>query len=336
MIIKLPNDVTEDDLLRYERYFRQHEIPFIFDKASQPIQLVVHLLEHQLDAFKQEFSFDCVEKIKGPGLLTSREGHPNDTIIQTKHHMIGGTNLTIMAGPCAVESREQIFEAAEIAKKGGAHVLRGGAFKPRTSPYTFQGLGEQGLIWMREAADYYDLAMITEVMDEKNLQLVEHYTDILQIGARNMQNYRLLEAVGRSSKPVALKRGMASTIEEWLNAGEYIVSRGNHQLLFVERGIRTFEPWTRNTFDINAVAMMKQLTHFPIIADPSHGIGKSEYVTSVAKASVVAGAHGVIVEVHPEPEKALSDGRQSLDEKAYLNMSHQIKQLHALNQTLEM
>lgn len=336
MIIKLPNDVTEDDLLRYERYLRQHEIPFIFDKASQPIQLVLHLLEHQLDAFKQEVPFDCVEKIKGPCLLTSREGHPNDTIIQTKHHMIGGTNLTIMAGPCAVESREQIFEAAKIAKKGGAHVLRGGAFKPRTSPYTFQGLGEQGLIWMREAADYYDLAMITEVMDEKNLQLVEHYTDILQIGARNMQNYRLLEAVGRSSKPVALKRGMASTIEEWLNAGEYIVSRGNHQLLFVERGIRTFEPWTRNTFDINAVAMMKQLTHFPIIADPSHGIGKSEYVTSVAKASVIAGAHGVIVEVHPEPEKALSDGRQSLDEKAYLNMSHQIKQLHALNQTLEM
>jgi 3-deoxy-7-phosphoheptulonate synthase len=232
-----------------------------------------------------------------------------------------------MAGPCAIESLEQIQETAEIVRAGGGQILRGGAFKPRTSPYSFQGLGEEGLKYIRQAADENGLKVITEVMDEENVDLVAEYSDIMQIGARNMQNFRLLEAVGRTGKPVGLKRGISGTIEEWLNAAEYVANQGNQQVIFIERGIRTYETATRNTLDLSAVPLIKKMSHFPIIVDPSHGTGLWDLVTPMARASVAAGADGLIVEVHPDPSHALSDGPQSLNEAHYLEMMEQIEQL---------
>lgn len=257
--------------------------------------------------------------------LTSREFHPVDTVVDVDGLKIGGEeNFVTMAGPCSIEGLDQIMECARIAKAGGATVLRGGAFKPRTSPYAFQGLEEEGLKYIREAADKFDMKVITEVMDEANLELVAKYTDILQIGARNMQNFKLLQAVGKTGLPVALKRGIAGTIDEWLNAAEYIAATGNQKVIFVERGIRTYETATRNTLDLSAVPVIQKLSHFPIIVDPSHGVGVWDYVTPMAVAGVASGASGMIVEIHPEPSKAWSDGQQSLNEKRYMNMMEQI------------
>ncbi|MGY3751025.1 3-deoxy-7-phosphoheptulonate synthase [Vagococcus acidifermentans] len=273
-------------------------------------------------------SYDGVEntvRITSTYKLSSREFHPSDTVVDVDGVKIGGNEeFVTMAGPCSIEGREQIMECARIAKEGGAKILRGGAFKPRTSPYAFQGLGEEGLIYIREAADAYGLKVITEVMDEANLPLVAKYTDILQIGARNMQNFKLLQAVGKTNVPVALKRGISGTIDEWLNAAEYVVSEGNQRVIFVERGIRTYETATRNTFDLSAVPLIQKLSHFPIIVDPSHGVGIWDLVSPMALAGVAAGASGMIVEIHPEPSKAWSDGQQSLNEKRYKNMMAQI------------
>jgi 3-deoxy-7-phosphoheptulonate synthase len=225
---------------------------------------------------------------------------------------IGGTQLIVMAGPCAVESRGQMIETAHAVKAAGAHVLRGGAFKPRTSPYSFQGMGEKGLRILAEAREETGLPIITEVMEPQTVPLVTTYADILQIGARNMQNYALLHAVGESQRPVMLKRGMMSTVEELLMAAEYILSHGNERVILCERGIRTFETYTRNTLDISAVPLLKQLGHLPVVVDPSHGTGKWDLVEPVSLASVAAGADGLLIEVHPQPEEALSDGAQSL------------------------
>lgn len=270
-------------------------------------------------------SVERVVPVLKPFKIASREFKPKDTVFKIGDHTVGGEELIIMAGPCSVESRSQIIETAHAVKEAGAHVLRGGAFKPRSSPYSFQGMGEEGLRYLAEAREETGLPIITEVMEPALVPLVCEYADILQIGARNMQNYALLHAVGKSQHPVLLKRGMSSLIEEWLMCAEYILSHGNTRIMLCERGIRTFERYTRNTFDINAIPVVKQLTHLPIIADPSHGTGKWEYVESVTKASVAAGADGVILEVHPEPEKAMSDGRQSLKPERFAQLVKDMK-----------
>ncbi|UOF90501.1 3-deoxy-7-phosphoheptulonate synthase [Fodinisporobacter ferrooxydans] len=260
-------------------------------------------------------SFDGVEKIvhvTHPFKMASREFHPEPTIIEVGNVRIGAGTPVIMAGPCAVESREQILQTAHAVKAAGATCLRGGAFKPRSSPYSFQGLKEEGLKLLAEARKETGLAIVTEVMDPVNLPMVAEYADILQIGARNMQNFHLLKEVGKTGKPVMLKRGIAATIEEWLMSAEYILSEGNPNVMLCERGIRTFEKYTRNTMDLNAIPVIKHLSHLPVIADPSHGTGVARYVPAMSKASIAAGADGLILEVHPNPAKAMSDGPQSL------------------------
>lgn len=264
--------------------------------------------------------------------LTSRLFHPENTVVDVNGVKIGDGSMTMMAGPCSIESLDQIRECARIAKAGGATILRGGAFKPRTSPYAFQGLEEEGLKYIRQAADELDMQVITEVMDEANLELVAKYSDILQIGARNMQNFKLLQAVGKTGKPIGLKRGIAGTIDEWLNAVEYIAAQGNFNVIFIERGIRTYETATRNTLDLSAVPLIKKLSHFPIIVDPSHGVGIWDLVPPMARAGVASGADGLIVEIHPDPANAWSDGPQSLNEKTYLRM---MKEVHIIEKAMK-
>jgi 3-deoxy-7-phosphoheptulonate synthase len=247
-----------------------------------------------------------------PYKLASRSFHPHPTLVKVGRATIGGTSVVMMAGPCAVESREHIFEMARLVKEAGIPVLRGGAFKPRSSPYSFQGHGEEGLKWMRDAANAHDLAVVSEVMDPSQIPLMLDYVDVLQVGARNMQNFALLAALGRVRKPVLLKRGISATIQEWLMAAEYIMSGGNYEVLLCERGIRTFETATRNTFDVSAVPVLKQLTHLPVVVDPSHAIGVRDKVIPLARAGVAAGADACIVEFHTCPEEALSDGPQAL------------------------
>jgi len=249
----------------------------------------------------------------GPFKLASRDFKKENTTFSIDGSHIGDKKIIVMAGPCAVESKEQIVQTALSVKKSGAVALRGGAFKPRTSPYSFQGMGEEGLKLLAIARDMAGLAVVTEVTTPEQVPLVAQYADVLQIGARNMQNFALLHAVGEAHKPVLLKRGLSSTIEEFLNAAEYVLSHNNPRVILCERGIRTFETtYTRNTVDINAIPVLKSLSHLPVIVDPSHGTGKREYVSAVSRAAIAAGADGLIVEVHPKPEDALSDGAQSL------------------------
>ncbi len=255
-----------------------------------------------------------------PFKLASRDFHPKNTIIELNGISIGGEQLVVMAGPCAVESRQQLLETAHAVKEAGAKVLRGGAFKPRTSPYSFQGLAEEGLKLLAEAREETGLLIVTEVMEPDLVPLVSTYADILQVGARSMQNYALLHAVGEAQKPVLLKRGMMSTIEELLMSAEYVLSHGNNRVILCERGIRTFEPYTRNTLDVSALPLLKQLSHLPVIADPSHGTGKWELVEPVTRAVVAAGADGLMIEVHPRPEEALSDGAQSLKPERFATL----------------
>jgi len=266
-------------------------------------------------------------RILHPFKLASRDFHPDGSVVRINGIVIGGQKVVVMAGPCAVESRQQLMETAAAVKTAGAHILRGGAFKPRTSPYSFQGLGLKGLELLREARDAFNLPVVTEVMSPQDVPLIAQYADILQVGARNMQNFALLSAVGTLQKPVLLKRGMMSTVEELLMAAEYILSHGNSQVMLCERGIRTFEPSTRNTFDINAIPVLKSLTHLPVIADPSHGTGKWELVTPVARAAVAAEADGLIVEVHPNPAQALSDGAQSLKPDRFAAMMADVRRV---------
>ena len=244
--------------------------------------------------------------------LASRQFKPENSVIDVDGVQIGGNKLVVMAGPCAVESREQLLESAAIVKQAGATFLRGGAYKPRTSPYSFQGLEEQGLKFLAEAREVTGLKIVTEVVDPQSVAVVAEYADVLQIGARNMQNFQLLKTVGRAGKPVLLKRGIAATIEEWLNAAEYVMNEGNYKVMLCERGIRTFETATRNTLDLSAVAVLKNACHLPIIVDPSHGTGHWKLVRPMARAAVAAGADGLMIEVHPKPDEAMSDGMQSL------------------------
>jgi 3-deoxy-7-phosphoheptulonate synthase len=264
-------------------------------------------------------------RIVSPYKLASRHFRPQGTVIKIGNVEIGGPHVVTMAGPCSVESREQIEQVAEIVAKHGAQVMRGGAFKPRSSPYSFQGLGEEGLKLMRTAADRHGLLVVSEVMDHIQLPTMLTYADILQVGARNMQNFNLLREIGRVRKPVLLKRGQSATIEELLLAAEYIMSGGNYEVILCERGIRTFETYTRNTMDISAIPVVKKLSHLPMIGDPSHGTGRRDQVLPMARAAVAAGADGLIVEVHPDPDHARSDGAQTLSPPQFAEMMQQVR-----------
>jgi len=266
-----------------------------------------------------------VHRIVAPYKLASRRFRPEGTVIKIKDVTIGAGKVVVMAGPCSVESYDQIERAADIVANAGASVMRAGAFKPRSSPYSFQGLGEEGLKLLRKAADRRGLLVISEVMDSTQIPLLCEYSDILQIGARNMQNFNLLREIGKLRKPALLKRGIAATIEEMLCSAEYILSGGNYEVILCERGIRTFETQTRNTMDISAIPVVKKLSHLPIVADPSHGTGRRDKVVPMARAAVAAGADGLLVEVHPEPDRALSDGAQSLRPEQYQEMMRQLR-----------
>ena len=267
--------------------------------------------------------------ISRPYKLASREFIPQDASFTIGSATVGGDGLFIIAGPCSVESRSQMLETAHAVKEAGAHALRGGAFKPRTSPYSFQGLGEKGLELLAEAREATGLPVVTEVMSPDLVPLVASYADVLQIGARNMQNFALLTAAGKSGLPILLKRGPSATLDEFLLAAEYILSQGNRKVMLCERGIRTFETSTRNTTDINAIPVLKSRTYLPVILDPSHSTGHWEYVSAVARAGIAAGADGLIVEVHPRPEEALSDGQQSLKPQRFATLVKQVQQIAA-------
>ncbi|MDA8155204.1 MAG: 3-deoxy-7-phosphoheptulonate synthase [Actinomycetota bacterium] len=251
-------------------------------------------------------------RVLKPYKLASREFKKTPTIIKSRGVIIGGKKINVMAGPCSVENKAMMVDVAKKVKSAGADFIRGGAYKPRTSPYSFQGLGEEGLQYMAMAREKTGLPVVTELMDPRDMEVMEKYCDIIQIGARNMQNFRLLLEVGKSRKPVLLKRGLSATIKEWLMSAEYIMSQGNHDVIMCERGIRTFETATRNTLDLSAVPVLKSLTHLPVVVDPSHGVGYRHLVAPMAKAAIAAGADGLMIEVHPKPEEALSDGEQSL------------------------
>lgn len=272
---------------------------------------------------------DRVVPVLRPFKLASRDFKPEDSKISINGHVIGDNKIIVMAGPCSVESLEQMRETAVAVKAAGAHLLRGGAFKPRTSPYSFQGMGEAGLKIMAQVREETGLHIVTEVMAPDQVELVSRYADVLQIGTRNMQNYALLNAVGQTNMPVLLKRGMMSTIEELLMSAEYIMSNGNHKVILCERGIRTFEKYTRNTLDINAVPVLKELTHLPVVVDPSHATGKWTLVKAASKAAVAAGADGLIIEVHPNPAEATSDGEQSLKPQRFAELMGEVSRVAA-------
>ena len=271
-----------------------------------------------------------VVRISSPFKLASRNFRPEGTLLKLGRDVtLGGAEVAVLAGPCSVESREQIFAVAGAVRASGAKILRGGAFKPRTSPYSFQGLGEQALAWMREAADAHGMLVISEVMDYTKIPLMDAYVDIFQVGARNMQNYDLLRELGRVKKPVMLKRGLAATIEEWLLSAEYILQGGNYGVILCERGIRTFENYTRNTLDLAAIPVVKKLSHLPVVVDPSHGTGRRDKVPPMARAAVAAGADGVMVEVHNDPDHALSDGAQSLPPAQFASLMDELRLIAA-------
>ena len=286
---------------------------------------------------KEEFDLALLEMMEGvkeahriisPYKLASRSFRPGGTVVRVGDVEIGGSApVVVMAGPCSVESREQIERSAEVVAQAGARMIRGGAFKPRSSPYSFQGMGEEGLQLLRMAADRRSLAVVSEVMDQTQIPLVAQYSDILQVGARNMQNFNLLRELGKLRKPVLLKRGIAATIEELLLSAEYVLSGGNYDVILCERGIRTFETYTRNTMDISAIPSVKKLSHLPIVGDPSHGTGRRDQIAPMARAAVAAGADGLLIEVHPDPDHALSDGAQSMRPEQFAELMGQLRMI---------
>ncbi len=327
MMIILKPDTTEDQVQLVVARVRELGLTPHVSRGKERIVIGVVGEARRVEpgVFRHLPGVDDVVPISRPYKLTSREFHPENTLVRVGPVTFGGTDIVIIAGPCSVESRSQLLETAHAVKEAGAQMLRGGAFKPRTSPYSFQGLGEKGLEYLAEAREVTGLPVVTEVMAPEQVPLVARYADMLQIGARNMQNYPLLKAVGRMGKPILLKRGMGATVTEWLLAAEYILSEGNWQVVMCERGIRTFETSTRNTTDINAIPVLKRATHLPVILDPSHSTGHWEYVTPIARAAIAAGADGLIVEVHPRPEEALSDGGQSLKPERFAQMVREVR-----------
>lgn len=327
MIIVMKPRATEKSIERIVKKIEKAGMRAHVSKGTE--RTIIGAIGDERVLQKQQLrSTEGVEKVMSvlkPYRLASREFHPENTIIDVGGVKIGGKKLVVMAGPCSVENRKQIITTAKIVKKTGVEILRGGAFKPRTSPYDFQGLGEDGLKLLAEARKLTGLKIVTEVMETEDVALVARYADILQIGARNMQNFKLLKAVGKIDKPILLKRGMSATLKEFLMSAEYIMSEGNHKVILCERGIRTFVEYTRNTLDLSIVPAIKKLSHLPVIVDPSHGTGEYEFVMPMSKAAIACGADGLMIEVHPNPEEAASDGYQSLMPKRFENLMREIK-----------
>ncbi|OGW16860.1 MAG: 3-deoxy-7-phosphoheptulonate synthase [Nitrospinae bacterium RIFCSPLOWO2_12_FULL_45_22] len=337
MIIVLKPDATEENLQTVLEKLKSLGLSGHVSKGE--FRTIIGAIGDESILHNQPLeAFPGVEKVMPilqPFKLASREFKPEDTVIRVDKQEIGGQKLQVMAGPCAVEERELLLEIAYQVKESGANFLRGGAFKPRTSPYNFQGLEEEGLKYLAEAREKTGLLIVTELMDPREMGLVKEYADIIQIGARNMQNFRLLKEVGSQEKPVVLKRGMSATVKELLMSAEYILSEGNHKVILCERGIRTFENFTRNTLDLSAVPVIKSLSHLPVIVDPSHGVGKWEFVSPMAKAAIAAGADGLLIEVHPYPEKAFSDGPQSLLPSRFKDLMTDLARVaQAINRTI--
>lgn len=337
MIIVMKPNSTPADLKAVENKITSVGLRYQLSEGSS--RTIVGVIgDKKKIATLQMNSFSGVEKtvsITEKYKLVSREFKQEDSVIDVDGVKIGGGHFAVMAGPCSVESREQLLEAAKVVKACGGQFLRGGAFKPRTSPYDFQGLGVEGLQMMRSVGDEVGLKVVTEIVNINDLDTICQYADMLQVGARNMQNFQLLKEIGHTQKPVLLKRGLCATISEWLNAAEYIASGGNMNIVLCERGIRTYETFTRNTLDLSAVAAVKELSHLPIIADPSHGTGRWEMVRPMARAAVAAGADGLMIEVHPHPEVALSDGDQSLKPEKFEQVMNEVKQfLNIMGKTL--
>lgn len=329
MIVILENKATQEELQNVIAYLENNGFSVYKSSGEDGIVLRTTGGEPNFDLRKIEIipAVADVYPVAEPYKLAGRNYKDDKTIIKVGNVEIGGNEVIVIAGPCSIESEEQIFTIAEIVAKSGAKILRGGAFKPRTSPYSFQGLGEEGLKLIRAAADKNGLLVVTEVIDSSQVDLVENYTDIFQVGSRNMQNFPLLKSLGNKKKPVLLKRGYASKIDEWLMSAEYILSGGNMEVLLCERGIRTFETETRNTFDISAIPVIQRKSHLPIAADPSHAIGYRDKIIPMARAAVAAGADGLMIEVHHNPEKALSDGPQALVPVEFEEMMKQLKRI---------
>lgn len=317
MIVILRQDVSDADIAEVSAVLEARGLGIHLSRGVETtiIGAIGAVDEEKAELANQLSTLDCVDRvvpISKPYKVVARAFRPEGTTVTVRGVTIGGPQLCVMAGPCTIESEEMLLSTARFVKAHGANVLRGGAFKPSTSPYSFHGMGEAGLRLLSQARDETGMPVITEVMDPRDVEMVASYSDILQIGTRNMTNFTLLREIGNVRIPVMLKRGWASTIEEWLQAAEYIASRGNYQIILCERGIRTFETYTRNTFDLNAIPAVKELSHLPLIADPAHGTGRWSLVSAVARGAVAAGADGVMVEVHPTPHCALKDGAQSL------------------------
>ena len=332
MIIVMSPNATKENLQRVIQKIESAGLKTHISEGAE-VTIVGVIGEKSKIANLEMNMMDGVEKtvrITEKYKLVSRNFHPEATIVDVDGVKIGGKEIVVMAGPCSVESIDQLREAAKAVKAGGAKFLRGGAFKPRTSPYDFQGLEEEGLKMLRQVADEEGLKVVTEIVDKDDLELVGKYADVYQVGARNMQNFQLLKALGKVNKPVMLKRGLSATISEWLNAAEYIMAGGNEQVILCERGIRTYETFTRNTLDLSAVAAVKELSHLPIIVDPSHGTGRWQMVQPMARAAVAAGCDGLIIEVHPHPEVALSDGDQSLTPKNFNRLMEDLGKIAAV------
>jgi len=327
MIVVMKKNATEAQIEKVIEKIKENGLKPHLSKGK--IVTIIGIIGNERKVPESQIrALEGVEKLMpvlAPYKIASRDFKKEDTLIQVNGVKIGGKEIIVMAGPCSVESKEQIIETAIAIKKAGAKMLRGGAFKPRTSPYSFQGLGEEGLKLMKYAKEETGLPIITEVMDTRNVALVCKYADVLQLGARNMQNYDLLKEVGKCKHPVLLKRGLSATITEWLMSAEYIMSEGNHNVILCERGIRTFETYTRNTLDLNAVPSVKELTHLPVIVDPSHGTGKYTLVAPMSKAAIAAGADGLLIEVHPNPEKSVSDADQTISTKRFAKLMEELK-----------
>ena len=334
MYIRLKNSKMS---VRLNDFLDKNNIKYftIMDKIDIRYAILYIPNDFNQENFKEIQDIAEVIKLTSPYKFVSREFKKADTIIDVKGHLIGGDNFMLMAGPCSVENREMLSNIAKEVKKGGAVALRGGAYKPRTSPYDFQGLGEVGLKYLREVADENDMLVVTELMDSDDLELVSSYADIIQIGARNMQNFSLLKKLGKLDKPVLLKRGLSATINEFLLSAEYILAHGNQNVILCERGIRTFETMTRNTLDLNAIALVRELSHLPIIVDASHGTGKRSLVGPLTLAGIMAGANGAMIEVHENPDCALSDGAQSLDFKLFDKVANNIRKSLYFRKDLE-
>ncbi len=327
MVIVMKKEATETQIVAIAE--RLQEQGLRVHRSNGDARTIIGVIGDTSKVHEEEFQFldgvHRIVRIMEPYKLASRSFHEDATILSIKGCSIGGEKVVIMAGPCSVESEEQIFRIAKLVADAGASVLRGGAFKPRTSPYAFQGLGEEGLKYLRKAGDEFHLPVVTEILEAAQIDLMDRYVDIFQVGARNMQNFWLLRELSKTRKPVLLKRGMAATMEELLMAAEYIMSGGNYNVILCERGIRTFEHYTRNTMDISAIPVVKKLSHLPIIADPSHATGIREHVPPMARAAVAAGADGLIIEVHDNPDKAMSDGPQSLLPDQFKTLMEELK-----------